>query len=193
MGLARLSAQLTTWRNSSDTHADLEAVRQTLPSYYRAIKGLIEADGDRVGPSRINILYVAKQALLACSLDGRDIDGWQDAERVMSCCLMANDLLLPKNPSPDDDALKRAVGFLPFNSYIPLPGDPLEIARNLMLMEEIAPQCSAQSDYRDLAQEFLEGTSFTAKQFCELMFCAATRFTTNLVEQNNSSGAHFTA
>jgi hypothetical protein len=189
VGLARLSAQLNTWRNAAIAdHSDLEAARQTLPSYYPAIKRLIEADSDRVVLSRANILYVAKQALIACSLEGRDVDGRENIERVMSCCLMANDLLLPKNPSPDDDTIERAVGFLPFNSYLPFAGDALEIARNLILIQEIAPQCLGQSDYRDLANEFLEGTSFTAQQFCELMYCAATKFITNLVAQNDSSG-----
>ncbi len=126
LGLARLSAQLSTWRNSASMDSDLEAARQTLPSYYRAIKNLKDADRDRVILTRANILYVAKQALHACSLEGRGISGPSDIERVMSCCLMANDLLLPKNASPQDDILQHAVGYLPFYSYIPISSDPLK-------------------------------------------------------------------
>lgn len=70
LGVARLSAQLNTWQDPNNSAGELEAARQTLPTYYPAIKQLTDANPDRVILTRITILYVAKQALLACQLTG---------------------------------------------------------------------------------------------------------------------------
>jgi hypothetical protein len=74
LGLAQLSAQLNTWLNRRNATGELEATRQTLPTYYAAIKQLTEASPDRVILTRITILYVAKQALVACQLTGNRVE-----------------------------------------------------------------------------------------------------------------------
>ena len=187
-GLSSLSAQLITWQNRSDVNAELEAVRQTMPTYYHAIRRLTASHRDRVILTRANILYVAKQALLACEPSGRDPATAREIERVMVCCLMANDLLHGRTATPDDSVIQMATSLLPFASYIPHSDDLLAIARNLLLMSEIAPQLKSRSDYRDLNVEFESATTLTPQAFCELAFCAATKFLTNLAEQNNAGG-----
>ena len=188
LGLARLSAQLVTWQNKHNTAGELEAARQMLPTYYPEIKRLTAANPDRVILSRITILYVAKQALIACPLAGSDINTLWDAEQIMTCCLMANDLLLGRPPSPLDTTIDKAVSLLPFSNYLPDPDDPLDIPRNLIIINDIAPQLAGRRDYRNLAEEFRSATSRTPQTFCELVFCAATKFITNLAEQNNDAG-----
>ncbi len=194
LGLARISAQLVTWQKRQNADGELEAVRQILPKYYPAIKQLCAATGDRIVLSRITILYVAKQALMACPLVGRDIDTPWDDEQVMSCCLMANDLLLGRTPSPADTIIDKAASLLPFNNYLPDPDDPFEIPRNLLLINDIAPQLAGiRSDYRDLAQEFHAATKLSPQEFCESAYCVAAKFITDLAAQNNPAGLVLTA
>jgi hypothetical protein len=193
LGLSRLSAQLVTWQNRHNAVGELEAVRRMLPRYYPAIKKLTDANPDRVILSRITLLYVAKQALIACPLDGSDIETQWDAEQIMTCSLIANDLLLGRVPRPQDATIDKAASLLPFSNYLPDPDDPFDIPRNLMLMSDIAPQLANRADYRDLAGEFHRATKLTPQTFCEFVFCVATKFLTNLPEQNNSSGLILTS
>jgi hypothetical protein len=188
LGLARLSAQLTTWQNRPDTRAELEATRQMLPTYYPAIKRLTMAQPHRVILTRINILYVAKQALLICETNGQSIATQRDLEKLMACCLMANDLLHERTPRPEDTDIEKAASLLPFANYIPDDSDPLEIARSLLLINEIAPQMNGRPDYRNLTEEFLSGTKLTPQLFSELVFCTAAKFLTNLAKQNTLDG-----
>jgi hypothetical protein len=188
LGLARLSAQLGTWQNRHNAAGELEAARQMLPLYYPAIKQLTVVNPDRVFLSRITILYVAKQALIACPLSGSDINTQWDHEQIMTCCLMANDLLLGRAPRPEDTTIDKAASLLPFSSYLPDPDDPFDIPRNLILINDIAPQLTSRPDYRNLAEEFYRATNLTPQTFCESVYCVASKFITNLAEQNNDAG-----
>jgi hypothetical protein len=188
LGLARLSARLVTWQQKQNRKRELDAVRQTLPRYYPAIANLVAARFDRVILTRITLLYVAKQALSACSLEGRNVETASDDERIMTCCLMANDLLLGRMPSRDDRAIDKAASLLPFSNYLPDFDDPLDISRNLILIEEIAPRLADRADYRNLAEEFRNATGLSPRAFCEFVFCAGAKFVTNLADQNNPAG-----
>ena len=159
-----------------------------LPTYYPAIKRLATTQSHRVILTRINILYVAKQALLACKTDGQSIAAQRDVEKLMVCCLMANDLLHERTPRPEDTDIEKAASLLPFASYIPDDSDSLEIARSLLLINDIAPQMNGRPDYRNLSEEFVSGTELTPQLFSELIFCTATKFLMNLAEQNTSDG-----
>ena len=193
LGLARLSAQLITWQSRHNAAGELEAVRQMLPRYYPAIKQLTVANRDRVILSRITLLYVAKQALIACPRTGNNIDTQWDDEQIMTCCLMANDLLLGRVPSPDDTTIDKAASLLPFSNYLPDPDDPFDIPRNLIIINDIAPRLASRRDYRNLAEEFRRATNLTPQTFCEFVYCAATKFLTNLPEQNDASGLILTS
>jgi hypothetical protein len=92
LGLARISAQLETWQKKQNSKGELEAVRQMLPRYYPAIAKLVAASSYRVILTRITLLYVARQALSVCTLNGRDVQTALDDEQIMTSCLMANDL-----------------------------------------------------------------------------------------------------
>lgn len=163
-------------------------VRRMLPRFYPAIERLVAATSDRVILTRITLLYVAHQALLACALEGREVETGLDNEQVMGCCLMANDLLLGRAPRATDTVIEKAASMLPFANYLPDPDDPLEIPRNLILMNEIAPLLAARPDYVDLRAVFEQATGLSPQTFCEFVFCAATKFITNLEQQNNPGG-----
>jgi len=194
LGLSRFSAQLNTWQDRHNARADIEATRQMLPSYYRSIERLVAANPDRVIFSRISILYVAKQALLVCGTDGIDVTTANHVEQIMKCCLMANDFLLAgRQPSPDDTTIEKAASLLPFSTYLPHADDPLEIARNLILVQDVSPRLQARSDYLDLRKQFLDVSGMTAQAYCEIVYCAATKFLTHLPEQNTPSGLILTS
>ena len=88
LGLARLSAQLVTWQQKQNARGELEAVRQLLPRYYPAVAQLVAANADRMVLTRITLLYVAKQALGTCTLEGKDVQTQWDTEQIMGCCFM---------------------------------------------------------------------------------------------------------
>ncbi|MGA8026067.1 MAG: hypothetical protein WB992_02910 [Bryobacteraceae bacterium] len=189
IGLARFSAQLNSWQSRHDAPADIEAARQMLPTYYPAIAQLVSMRRDRVVFSRINMLYVARQAFMACDSAGAKVTKTPDVEQIMKCCLMANDLLLVgRQPTSQDEPIEKAASLLPFSNYLPHPGDPLRIARNLIFLDEIAPKLAGRRDFRDLAAEFRAARGLTPQAFCEIVYCTATKFITNLVEQNNPAG-----
>lgn len=179
LGLARLSALINTWQIRYNPEADLDIARQALPKHYQAIKQLASQRPDhRVLVGRISILYVAKQALKTCPLDGTTPGCQSDVQRIMECCLMANDLLLERPPDPRDLDIDKAVSLLPFSNYLPHADDPLDIARNLILVEKVAPEFASRPDYRDLASEFHSATGLQPRTFCELVYASATKFLT---------------
>jgi hypothetical protein len=188
LGLARLSAQLMTWQQRQDQPRELEMVRRMLPRLYPAVERLVTASRDRVILTRITLLYVARQALSACALDGREVETTLDDEQVMGCCLMANDLVLGCTPRAADTIIEKAAGMLPFANYLPDPDDPLEIPRNLILLEEIAPLLAARPDYIDLRATFEHATGLSPQTFCEFVFCVTTKFIINLEQQNGPAG-----
>ena len=77
-------------------------------------------DPRRVIVTRVAILYVAKQALLACKKAGCEVTTQRDVEQIMTCCLMANDLLLGRMPAPDETTIDKAASLLPFSGYVSL-------------------------------------------------------------------------
>ncbi len=190
LGLSRISALLNTWQVRHNPEADLEIARRTLPTHYRAIERLTSRRDDRVLISRISILYVAKQALSACQIGGTPPASRSDVERIMECCLMANDLLLGRAPDPSDQDIDKAASLLPFSNYLPHADDPLDIARNLIMIEEIAPQLASRPDYRDLAVEFSRATGLQPQTFCELVYATATKFLIKPAQENDTDGIH---
>jgi len=64
--LAKLNCLLGTWQNALDFDVDIKLTRILLSSYYSQIDKLRRASGGRVLFSRITLLYLAKQACIAC-------------------------------------------------------------------------------------------------------------------------------
>lgn len=176
LGLSRTSAILNNWQARHNPATDFDVARQTLPKHIEMIRQLTSQRLDRVLFSRASILYVAKQAVRACPIDGKAVVTQSDVERIMECCLMANDLLLAKTPDPRDQEIDKAASMMTFNNYLPDADEPLNIGRNLILLEEIAPQLTNRPDYRDLEAEFEAASGLTPRMFCQLVWGSVIRF-----------------
>jgi hypothetical protein len=189
LGISRLAARLGTWQNRVDLSLDRAIVREFLPSSYPKIQALYDSPAHRIVFSRITLLFVAKQALLSCQENGRDATTANDVEQILSCCLMANDLLLGRRPMGDDTTIDKVASLLPFSDYVSQDTYPIDISRSLHLIEKVAPQLAGRRDFIDIAQTFERHLGLTARQFCELAFCAGSKFITNLDIQLAGTGA----
>lgn len=183
LSLARLAALLKTWQNQPDFDMDRLLAQRFLQTLYRKIKHICQTGRNRVTFTRLNLLFVAKQACVACALEGLDIQSTQDLEDVLSCCLLANDLLLGRIPAAADTNLDKAVNLLPFANYVPRNRYLTDLARNLLVIEEVAPKLRSRPDYVDIGATFMAATGISARLFCEFAFIAAVKFITNIETQ----------
>ena len=74
---------------------------------------------------------------------------------------------------------------VPRNNYL------TDLARSLLLIEEIAPQLAERKDYVDVAAVFTTATGITPRHFCELAFSAAVKFVTKVETQLNDPSTAF--
>lgn len=183
LGLARVAALLKTWQNQPAFTVDRQLAKQFLPTYFPRIERAYESSTDRVAFTRLNLLFVAKQACVVCNLDGEPVCSPGDVEQILACCLMANDLLLERLPTPADATIDRACSLLPFSNYVPQDTYPTDLARSLLLIEEITPLLANRNDYIDIAAAFKAAAGVTAQHFCELAFSAGVKFITHVEEQ----------
>ncbi len=176
LGITRIAAHLKTWQNEPDFEADRQLARKFLPTYFPGIRVICAQDANRVTFTRLGLLFVVKQACRVCKLDGKNVENDAEVEEILSCCLMANDLLLGRLPQPTDTAIDKAANLLPFANYIPRNSYPMDLARNLLIMEEVAPRLADRRDYIDLAALFRTATGLTPRDFCQLAFASSIRF-----------------
>jgi hypothetical protein len=108
-------------QHKQNHEGEREVVRQMLPRYYPAIAQLVAASSGRVILRRKTLLYVAKQAVSVCPLVGRDVETGLDDEQIMTCCVMANDLLFGRRPRPEDTVVDKAASLRPFSNYSGFP------------------------------------------------------------------------
>ncbi|MGO4880692.1 MAG: hypothetical protein ACLP59_07710 [Bryobacteraceae bacterium] len=191
LGITRIAAHLKTWQNEPDFEADRQLARKFLPTYFPGIRVICAQDANRVTFTRLGLLFVVKQACRVCKLDGKNVENDAEVEEILSCCLMANDLLLGRLPQPTDTAIDKAANLLPFANYIPRNSYPMDLARNLLIMEEVAPRLADRRDYIDLAALFRTATGLTPRDFCQLAFASSIRFITNLKAQINDPATGF--
>jgi len=99
-------------------------------------------------------------------------------EEIGAALLMANDLVLPNRPGRSDSTLEKLANLLPFTDYIPHDEYINDIARSLLMFEEVAvaPAVKEAAEYMDLPELFLEHLGIGLREFCELVFAAATRY-----------------
>jgi hypothetical protein len=183
VAFSRFAAVLQTWLNEPSFRVAERYARQFLPNYYPAIRKICEEEGAHGIFARISILFVLKTACSVCSDEGRDIRTPADVEQLLSACLLANDLLLERLPTRQDTQLEKAANLLPFTNYVPQDTYPTDLARNLLLIEDLAPQLFGRPDYIDLTEAFRNATGLTPRQFCELTLATSTRFITNVDAQ----------
>jgi hypothetical protein len=176
LALAQVAGLLKTWQNETDHKADRDLTNELLPSHRAAINSF--RDDTHVVFARISLLYVARQACIVCGqaegLPGQLSSG--DLESIFCCCLMANDLIVERRAPRVSTTIEKAAASLPLANYIPHNTYPRDIARNLLIFEEIAPLLQGASGYRDVAVDFAHATGVTPREFCELAFTASLKF-----------------
>ncbi|HWY69888.1 MAG TPA: hypothetical protein VNX88_14550 [Terriglobales bacterium] len=176
--LAKLNCVLGTWQNNLDFDVDAKLTRTFLPSYSKKIDQIRSGTNFRILFSRIGLLYLVKQSSIACAESGLWPKTEHDFEAIGLACLMANDLMLPFVPSPQDGTLEKLANTLPFSDYVPHDQYPMEIARARKMFEMAASEQSlrSRSDFVPVNAEFEKamGNSYTA--FSELVFGCATKF-----------------
>ena len=89
------------------------------------------------------------------------------------CCLIAHDLIIERELQPTDPTIDKVTTLLPLASYVPRNTFPLELARNLILLEQIAPTLQHRSDYRDLIADFTTATGVPPRQFIAIAYTAS--------------------
>lgn len=191
LGIARVAALLRTWQNELDFVTDRLLAQRHMPTYYGRIQRVARQGQNRIVFTRLSLLFVAKQACCASGVEGREVDTPADVEQILVCCLLANDLLLERMPTPRDTLLDKAASLLPFSNHVPRNSYPRDLARNLLLIEEIGPQLAGRRDYIDIAAAFTDATGLSPRNFCELAFGAAVKFITNIETQMNDPGTAF--
>lgn len=180
VALSQVAGLLKTWQNDPDHTADRTLTGELLPSYIHAIKRF--PTDKHIVFGRISLLYVAKQACIACQENGGVLGQLppDELESIFSCCLMANDLIAERHATRVDTTIEKAVSLLPLANYIPHNTYPRDLARNLLVFEEIAPQLRGTEGYRDLTTDFTNATGVPPREFCELAFTASIKFLTEL-------------
>src|SRR5690348_1541516 len=98
IGLSRITALLQTWQNQGNLAADRALAEKYLPSYFARIRPLYTTSNDRFVFPRMSLLFVASHACVVCGVNGEEVHTAEDVERILSCCLIANDLLLERRP-----------------------------------------------------------------------------------------------
>ncbi len=176
--LAKLNCLLGTWQNAPNFGLDDRFSNYLLPGFRRELQAIRAAKNWKVVFSRLGILYLIKQACIACTEDGELLNTRSAHSDIGICFLLANDLLLPFIPLPSDGVLKRMASLLPFTDYISHDHYPMEIGRTQIIFEEIAgaPTLTARKDFIDIRALFQERLGLDHKTFCELIFGCATKF-----------------
>jgi hypothetical protein len=176
--LGNLNCLLGTWQNDVDFEMDDKLARWLLPSYAIQIDKIRRATNGRVLFSRITLLYLIKRAFTSCPDTGAMPNNAEGFDAIGRSCLMANDLMLPFMPSPDDRTLEKLANILPFSDYMPLDQYTVDIAR-AQAMFEIAtrePALKQRSDFVDLASEFYAAFNMSHITFSEMAFGCSSKF-----------------
>ena len=176
--LAKLNCLLGTWQNQPEFQLDSKLSALVLPTYNRAIQAIRRSSGGRILFSRLTILYLVKQACMACPSQGNPVNKQTAIEEIGVCCLMANDLALTNMPSPMDGALERLSSLLPFSDYVPHDEYLIDIARALLMFGEVTklPTLTKRGDFLDLEALFQHYMGLPPRDFCVLVFGAATKY-----------------
>ncbi|HZR66865.1 MAG TPA: hypothetical protein VFA85_17120, partial [Terriglobales bacterium] len=175
--LAKLNCLLGTWQNTPNFEEDRKLTRVFLPNDAYRIERM-RADLHRIVFSRMTLLYLMKQVCRVCTDDGGNPHTFQAYAEIGVACLLANDLLLPFLPSPNDGDLERLANLLPFSDYVPHDHYAFEIARSQKMFEQVSqfPALKSRSDFLDVLALFNQAMGISHSRFTELVFGCSTKF-----------------
>jgi hypothetical protein len=175
---SKLNCLLGTWENTPKFDLDVRFSDYLLSDFKVELQKIRSAKSEKVAFSRLSILFLVKQACLACPEDGLPPNTRSAHSDMGVCVLMANDLLLPFVPSPSDDILKRMANLLPFADYISHDEYAMEIGRSQTMFNSIldTPALTARSDFLDIRTLFQDSMGLDQETFCGLVFACASKF-----------------
>jgi hypothetical protein len=169
--LAQVGGMRNTWVNDPSVEQDRSFTDELLPTYRDRINRI--RTPKHIAISRIGILFVAKQACIACDPAADVPEGTpSQIEEILVCCLIAHDLIIERELQPTGPTIDKVTTLLPLASYVPRNTFPLELARNLILLEQIAPTLRHRNDYRDLIADFTTATGVPPRQFIAIAYTA---------------------
>ncbi len=168
--LAKVNCLLGTWQNAPYYELDERFSNYLLGDFHLQLKELRRASDTRVVFSRFTLLYLIKQACIACPEKGAQVNTRRAHSEIGICCLMANDLVLPFVPKETDGTLERLTNLLPFSDYVSQEHYSMEIGRTQIILDEILklPLLAARSDFVDIEVLFQKW-----KQTLRLRSCVA--------------------
>ena len=176
VAVSQVAGMVESWSNAVDFDADYKLIKEFLPTHRRAIDRF--RTPNHVVFTRISLLYVSQQACDVCSDDTGSpvLLETSDCERIFETCLMANDLITQKRVLPEDTTIEKAVKLLPLANYVPHGTYPRDLARNLVILEQVAPLLLHSKQYRDLTSDFTKATGVSPQVFCQLAFAASAKY-----------------
>ena len=170
--LAQIAAIRQTWRNDPACEQDHQLINELLPKYRARINAI--KTPNHIVFSRIGILYVAKQACTACQAAvGISEPTPEEIEQILTCCVIAHDLFIERQSLTTDRTMEKAAMFLPLANYMPHDTFPRDLARNLILLEQIAPTLQHCKNYIDLTTTFATAAGVPPREFMELAYAAS--------------------
>lgn len=176
--LANINCLLGTWQNTPQFEADARLSDYLLCDFRQDLQNLRRQNSSKLVFSRLGILYLIKQACLACPENGLPLDTRSAHSALGVCVLMTNDLVLPFVPSASDGIVEKMTNLLPFSDYISHDHYSMDIGRTQFIFDEIAqlPALIARPDFLDLRSLFRDYFEIDEKTFCELVFGCASKF-----------------
>jgi hypothetical protein len=185
-GTTRVALKLESWFSAYKSSTQDELIDGLFPISAPQVKRVRQRHDVGLVFTRLGLLYFTRQILRFSSELGRDISSSADHDRIGCALLMCNDLYLGYDPSPGDDLLQTAAGFLPASESLPTSGYMDEVARTLIMMRTILPRREVRLgvDYLDLVSDFNGKYGLTPAEFANLI-CGLVAHQINLAERKD--------
>jgi hypothetical protein len=189
--LGKFNCLMGTWKNEPDEELDRKLSSYILDKHVARLNAIRDWDRQvtRLVFSRLTLLYLVKQACLVCPDNGPGLSSAEGRNDLGTCCLMANDLVLPFVPNSTDSAIGKLANLLPFSDYMPMDHYPKELARTELILQNVLPLPSLKkrTKYVDLSKLFEDRFGFPAQSFCQMIFGCATKSLQTTPEQLRST------
>jgi hypothetical protein len=171
-GTSKVALKLQSWLSTYESSTQDHLIDWIFPLSSPSVKRALHSRDDGLVFCRLGLLYFMRQIIQSSSELGRDISSASDQDRIGRALLMCNDLFLGYSPSPDDDLLQTAAGFLPASESIPKSDYLDEVARTLIMMRTILdrPEIRRDADYLDVVSDFKSKYRLTPDEFVTLIY-----------------------
>lgn len=178
VSLGKINAVMRTWLNEPDQETDGLVCRLLFGVDSTRVEGVRRRYPAAVAFTRLTLLYVCRQAALACAANGQAINSSETFFAIGRACLIANDLFSALPIGPSSAIRDKAAALIPFSSYIGRVDYMNAIARSQIILAETTrlPQVAASADFAGLEQLFEQATGISVSDFVALVFGLLSRY-----------------